>query len=139
MVGGDQTADAGVFLTEPPGVGLGLVVEILDGGLDFFPAVVADPFFIVQYAGNRPNSDSRSLGDILDGGHGVAPRWFFQAVLSGRPELEPWGSYSLRLDVFYKSMKGFAITKVALPENVLKILPGMSDKLQTISGKKERV
>jgi hypothetical protein len=138
MVRGDQPADLGMFLPETPGMGLRLVMKILDGGLYFFPAVVTDPFLIVQYARNRSNSDSRALGDILDGGHGIAPRLFFQSVLSGRPELEPWGPNLSRQDVFYKSRIIFAIAKTVLTKNVLKILPGMSDKLQTISGKNRK-
>ena len=51
-------------------MGLGFVVKILDGGLDLCPAIVADPFFVVQDPGNCSYGDSRSLGDILNGGHG---------------------------------------------------------------------
>jgi hypothetical protein len=73
MVGRDQAANARVFLAQSPRVGLGFVMKILDGDLDFLSAVITNPFFVVQNAGNGPNGDSRMLGDILDGGHGIAP------------------------------------------------------------------
>jgi hypothetical protein len=62
-----------VFLSKTAGMGLGFVMKILDGGLNLRATIITDPLFVVQYPRNRPDGYSRSFGDILDGGHGVAP------------------------------------------------------------------
>jgi hypothetical protein len=85
VMGRDDPTDVGMFLAQAPRVGLGFVMQVLDGHQDLLTAILTDPFFIVENPRNGSNRHPGHFRDVFNGCHNNS-----LLVLFGRTSLSNW-------------------------------------------------